>query len=148
VFAPTVPHRIVGFVGIGIFAVRADTADGVDLVINNSERQGAAGGGHVGFYRPAVGGRIIFINRVNRSDTGDIAADSVDFAGPRDGADMVQQLRQRGAPAPTVFGRIVFFDQVTTFAVAAEEEYFAAQFDGRDFRARRRQWGAALPFTG
>ena len=148
VLAPKVLSWIVGFVGRRVAAILADPADGVDFSRDDADGESAACGWHRFLRRPLIFGRSVFIDGIQRTDAGNIAADDVNLAVERGRADVMQWLWQGGAAAPTIGCRVVLLDQMAAFIVTPNDVNLAAEFHRCDLGARRRHGRAGDPFAG
>src|SRR4029453_15152118 len=108
-FLPTILGGVVGFVGVGVSAIRADAADGVDLASDHPDGQRTSCGWHNRPRAPLIGGRVILIDCIDRAFAGNVSTDDVDLSTYRGGAYVMQRPGQRRAATPTIFCRIIFF---------------------------------------
>ena len=100
------------------------------------------------FGRPLIFGRSVFIDGINWTDAGNIAADDINLAVERRRADVMQWLWQGGAAAPTIGCRVVFLDQMAAFIVTPNDVNLAVELHRRDLGARRGHGRAGDPFAG
>ena len=89
VMGPAISKRIIGLVRSSVLAVRTYASHCKNLSCQYADRKRATGRRHRLFCRPAIDGRVVLVNCVDRTTAGDIAADDVEFSVNRRSAGMM-----------------------------------------------------------